>query len=320
MKRLGLGWWIPVLWAASALACGNSVTTNEGGGGSGNAGTGAGHTTSDGGGGSGAGMTTAMTTTTTTTTTSPGTGGSTGTPCEQGCDKVTMCTGFDCPAGACSQPGADCAGDCLIDASCDEINQLIAGNFNTPLGACVQTCQGGMGGAGGGGGGPSQACQDCGQASCQTEAQNCFISDAMECQNWVQCVGMCGDSACYDACTAANPVASELAGCVCGSCATDCATVCDGSMSGTGGGMPTCANCSAEVLNCDPNPTCMGSEVLVTDLTDCICTTCSAQCSTECAGGTLCGGMVSAGCQTCAQNAAFGACATQWQACQNDPN
>ncbi len=230
--------------AVVIVACSSDVTTDEptgtgttsGAGGSGTTGSGGAPVTSS------SSTTSNSSSTSTTSSTTSSTGG--GTKCDDACGHAA-----DCGLDVCAFAGIDCAtagnqydcfSDCVIVAPCDEINALANQNFNTPLGACLQGCQGGGGGAGGGGvgGGPAGTCQQCGQNNCQNAAFQCFQqSGQQECQNWITCVGGCADSACFDNCTAMYPGGQVIADCACTSCAADCGALCAGG-GGGGGGAP----------------------------------------------------------------------------------
>jgi len=123
-------------------ACSSEVVT------SGSGGSGAGGDAAGGAGGAvGSTVSTSATTASTTGTTSGG-----GTPCEQGCAKIEMCTGFTCAQANidCGDPQFDCLGTCVVDATCADIIALAQGNGPPELQACAQACQGGGQGKGAG--------------------------------------------------------------------------------------------------------------------------------------------------------------------------
>jgi len=153
-----------------------------------------------------------------------------GNECEQGCQHVIDCIGFD----ACSQfnidctnPQAECPGTCLNDATCEQIASLATQTPDPTLSGCIQGCQQGQGGGGVGGngaGGGAQACSDCAQGSCGTPIQACVGSTP--CLNWLMCAMNCTDPQCYTDCDTANPNAAPqstaVKDCACTQCNTEC--------------------------------------------------------------------------------------------------
>lgn len=159
-------------------------------------------------------------------------GAQTLTGCEQTCQNVEACFGASCAQAGidCSDPQAQCFGDCLKDASCQELGAFAQGQPLPPnMQACLQGCQGGMGGAGqgGAGGGMQQGCGQC-------VFQNNCLAPCMNqpaCQGWGQCVFQCDTPACYSDCNAqfpdAQPYYAQIYDCACSSCT---GTACDGQM------------------------------------------------------------------------------------------
>ncbi len=336
MRWLDLGWVLPVV---IGLGCGNSVTTDPtGSGGSGAATSNGGSGGSGATGGGGSGGATVTTTTTPSTTSSSSTSSTTSSStttfvdtCEEACAKAGGC---GLPADTCAQylscgtAQGECAAACLNDPNidCADIFEALQSQSG-PLIDCVFGCQGGQGGAGGGGqggagGGSPAACQDCGQNACQNAFIQCAQSAGFQaCQDWLACAQGCSDAACLDACTAMTPGAQVVEDCLCTSCANDCGAVCNGGggQGGAGGGMPACQNCETLAFQGGNNP-CAGSATLLSDVKDCICVGCANQCANECANPNINLGNAGLACQQCAGGQIQGACAMDWQACQNDPN
>jgi hypothetical protein len=159
-----------------------------------------------------------------------------GTPCEEACEKVEgecgfpgVCDGFI----DCGMQGADCYGQCILDADCGAIASLATDNPDPALSGCLFECQqGGQGGAGGsgqgggGGGPPGGECLTCGQGSCQGEGFACFQDAA--CGDWLDCISGCTDAACVTACDQSNPggpAADDVKACLCTSCTADCSAL-----------------------------------------------------------------------------------------------
>lgn len=166
-----------------------------------------------------------------------GTGG-VGTPCEEACEKVEGRCGFPGVCGQfvdCGMAGADCFGQCVLDADCDAIASLVGANPDPTLLACVTGCQqGGQGGAGGGGvggggvgGGPAGDCIQCGQSACLGDALACIQNP--QCSDWIQCVQACnGDPACSAVCEQSNPggpASDDLKECACMNCSAECSAL-----------------------------------------------------------------------------------------------
>lgn len=257
MRWLDLVWLAPVVLG---LGCGGNVQFNSGAGAGQTSGVGAAGGSGGAGGGTAGGATAGSATggstggvagnggatggTTMTTTTTPS-----GDACMQACDKATQCglPGDQCAKYLdCNTMQGACAAKCIDDPSvmCADIIGALQGQGG-PLLTCLQGCQGGAGGAGGqggAGGGPSMQCQQCGQNSCANAFQQCAQQAGfMTCQSWVNCVGKCGDSMCFDACTKMYPAAQPMATCLCTSCGNECANECSGAggaggAAGAGGG------------------------------------------------------------------------------------
>lgn len=217
------------------LACGADVRP-EGGGGSGAGSDGGAPTTTISTGGSASDGGASATTTTTggaPSGGSPGTGGGPPLPaCEAVCANVEECFGVSCATVGvnCDDPGAQCAGGCLVDASCNEILAALQGNGTPRQQACLQGCSGmgtgGAGGAGTGGGSP----MECGTCVFQSGCAAPCMGNA-DCAGWLGCIASCSDPACFTACTEQNPAAAEAAGeifaCSCANCSAECGSVSD---------------------------------------------------------------------------------------------
>jgi hypothetical protein len=209
--------------AMAFVGCGDEVTSSSGSGGSG----GAGGST---GGAGGTGNTATGGTGNTSTTGGNGgtgnTGGGTGgfaNTCEEACAYAVDC-GLDACALAnisCGNPDAatECAADCVLNASCDEINNVL----NDPtgaLGSCVLGCDGGTGG------GPAADCGNCVlDAGCAPSPCN------GQCPSWLQCISTCDMPSCFDACDAmynsTSQAQADLYSCACTNCLADCETIMD---------------------------------------------------------------------------------------------
>jgi hypothetical protein len=227
---------------AFAVACSSEVDKVDGSGGSGGSGSGNVSSTTDSGTSSVA-TTTSTTTVATSTSTTSG-----GNQCEQGCQHVIDCIGFDGCSQLnvdCTNPMYECPGTCLNDATCQQIGTLASQNPDPALAACLQACQGmGTGGGGVGGGMQGGTCQMCAQNACQQQIGACFQNNA--CQAWLQCVSQCSDGACVADCDAMNPNAAPqstaVKDCACTQCDMQCGAQI-GCGTGTGGagagGAPT---------------------------------------------------------------------------------
>jgi hypothetical protein len=127
----------------------------------------------------------------------------------------------------CGDPTAECGAQCLLDATCEQIETLPTDNRDPQLVACATACR-----QGGGGGGPSG--QECGICIFQNSCLSACGSD-MACQGWQQCAQRClqDDPAptCFRDCDASFPAAAGAYGnayeCACTSCVDDCAAVAD---------------------------------------------------------------------------------------------
>ncbi|WP_438016432.1 hypothetical protein WMF18_37310 [Sorangium sp. So ce315] len=211
---------------AALSACSGETTENPGGGG--------------GSGGDGGAGTTSSTTSTTSTsaattsaaTTSSGAGGDggsagNGTVCDQACDKAEECTvpvcnilNFDC-----TDPAAECSAQCVLDASCEQIQSITSDAVDPELAGCLSECQGTEGG------GSGVQCLSCaGQNGCLTA---CALNNT--CRPWLECARVCMESdpqpQCFSDCDAAHPDAAELAeavySCTCTDCSESCGAVVD---------------------------------------------------------------------------------------------
>ncbi|WP_437504632.1 hypothetical protein [Sorangium sp. So ce1099] len=211
---------------AALSACSGETTENPGGdGGSGGSG-GAGTTSS-----TTASTTTTATTTTTAATTSSGAGGDGGsnggdTVCGQACDRADECMVPVCNLLTfdCADPAAECSAQCVLDASCEQIQTLAEDAVDPELADCLSGCQGTEGGSG-------VECLSC-------AAQNgCMTSCAFDetCQPWLACARTCMESdpqpECFSDCNTAHPGAAEMAGavyeCACTDCSESCGAVAD---------------------------------------------------------------------------------------------
>ena len=231
--------------ASAFLACGSDVddvpigpsSSSSSGTGAAGASGGAGGASTSTGGPTSSVASTAASTAASSTSGNGGSGG-VGTPCEEGCEKINTECGFgdlcsmipqlDCG----SAPGADCFGQCVLDADCDAIGSLIGNNPDPALIGCLTACQGGgQGGAGGGGGqgaggGPGGDCLDCGTMACTNEGIACFQDNA--CGAWLQCLQGCNDAACVADCDAnspGGPASDAVKECACQACNMECSTL-----------------------------------------------------------------------------------------------
>ena len=223
MHRIGFLGLTTGVWLATA-ACGGDTSVMGGGGSSqgGSVSSGTGGSTSSGTGGatsSGTGGSVSSGTGGGTSSGSGGAGGNvSGGACEQACDYLaTTCglpnacdliPGMDCA----NADNADCRGQCLLDATCQQIATLPTNSPDPTLQACLQGCQGGGGN-----------CQQCIFQSCGSELQACQQTPG--CVAYIQCIQGCqGDPSCIDGCLASNPSpqADALSACSCSSCANQC--------------------------------------------------------------------------------------------------
>jgi hypothetical protein len=153
------------------------------------------------------------------------------------CAKALQCTMNDVCALAninCQMQSAfaTCASACINDpgVTCADIQALTNGNFNTPLGACLQGCQGGGPGATSSSSGGGMACQNCTFQNCMGEAGMCAGNN--DCIAWAQCVNACADQACVQACSAAHPASAmqqqAVTACTCqpNACQMQCGALC----------------------------------------------------------------------------------------------
>ncbi|XXT18416.1 hypothetical protein WME94_50130 [Sorangium sp. So ce429] len=217
---------------AALSACSGETTENPGGsggsGGSGGAATASTTTAS----------TTTTTATTTTTTTSSGAGGDGGsnggdTVCDQACDRAEECMVPVCNLLTfdCEDPAAECSAQCVLDASCEQLQTLAEDAVDPELADCLSGCQGTEGGSG----------VEC--LSCATRS-GCLSNCAFDatCQPWLACARTCMESdpqpECFRSCDmtassdmdtgeAAEMLYRAVYECTCTSCSDACGAVAD---------------------------------------------------------------------------------------------
>ncbi|WP_437621508.1 hypothetical protein [Sorangium sp. So ce1151] len=211
---------------AALSACSGETTENPGGGGG---------SGGDGGAGTMSSTTTATTTSaaaTSAATTSSGAGGDggsagNGTVCDQACDKAEECTVPVCNTLTfdCADPAAECSAQCVLDASCGQIQSLSSDAVDPELAGCLSECQGTEGG------GSGVECLSCaGQNGCLTA---CALNNT--CRPWLDCARACMESdpqpQCFSDCNARYPGAAEMAeavyACACTDCSQSCGAVAD---------------------------------------------------------------------------------------------
>ncbi|WP_437305583.1 hypothetical protein [Sorangium sp. So ce388] len=220
---------------AALSACSGETTENPGGGG-GSGGSGGAGTTSS----TTASATTGASTSSTTTaaTTSSGAGGDGGsnggdTVCDQACDRAEECMVPVCNLLTfdCEDPAAECSAQCVLDASCEQIQTLAEDTVDPELADCLSGCQGTEGGSG-------VECLSCAaQNGCMT---GCAFDET--CQPWLACARTCMESdpqpECFRSCdmeAASDPATGEEAEmlygavyeCTCTSCSDACGAVAD---------------------------------------------------------------------------------------------
>ena len=241
MRFSRLSPWLAVLAgsvASAFLACGSDADNVPIGSSSSTGGAGAASSSSSSSSSSTSGPTSSSSSSSSSSSGNGGSGG-VGTPCEEACEKISDDCGFgdvcdmipqlDCDTA----PGADCFGQCVLDADCAAIISLGSGNPDPALLGCVTACQGGQGGAGGGGqggaggagvgGGSAQDCVDCGQGACISEGLAC-LQDPM-CGDWLDCIQACTDAPCVAACDQNFPGGMDsdaVKDCLCTNCAAEC--------------------------------------------------------------------------------------------------
>ncbi|HTN85817.1 MAG TPA: hypothetical protein VL242_19090 [Sorangium sp.] len=211
---------------AALSACSGETTENPGGGG-GSGGSGGAGTTSSTTSSTTTGASTSSTTTAATTSSGAGgDGGSNGgdTVCDQACDRAEECMVPVCSLLTfdCEDPAAECSAQCVLDASCEQIQTLSGNTVDPELADCLSGCQGTEGGSG-------VECLSC-------AAQNgCMTSCAFDetCQPWLACARTCMESDpqpdCFSDCNAQFPGAEEMADaayeCACADCSESCGAV-----------------------------------------------------------------------------------------------
>lgn len=164
-----------------------------------------------------------------------GVGGEPINQCEDGCEKITNCTGVDrCTALAVdcdanpthAMPSVACIVDCAGEAesTCGDVTAYLASETSTPgpashLVQCLATCDaassqaalveclaGGAGGAGGGGG--AGGAGGGGTGAICLDHITCEDTDT-DCTTWFECIRTCTDPGCFSACNVATPAAAD---------------------------------------------------------------------------------------------------------------
>jgi hypothetical protein len=148
--------------------------------------------------------------------------------CMAACDKLEPCgiPQAQCQMYLdCNQPLGQCIADCVNDPNTTCNNAM----------DCYQQCQG-MGTTGSGmtttstGTGMMQTCGQCvqsGMNGCQMQLQQCFQTNAQDCQAWTQCAQACMTPNCLDTCTMQHPSGAPVQQCACTTCGTQCDAVCN---------------------------------------------------------------------------------------------
>ena len=152
-----------------------------------------------------------------------GSGNEGGTPtCASICEELDQGCGLD---GACASLGNDCnPGNfthcnfmCLLDAPCEELNALIAGEPAGNLGTCLGVCHDGP------------FCRDCMVGHCGAELDACAANP--ECDAWFTCAHGCDSPDCFTACDTQHAGASALFepvyDCTCTHCDDLCVNILD---------------------------------------------------------------------------------------------
>ncbi|WP_434043725.1 MULTISPECIES: hypothetical protein [Sorangium] len=212
---------------AALSACSGETTENPGGGGGSGGDGGAGTTSS-----TTAATTTTSAATTAAATTSSGAGGDGGGPgsdtvCVQACEKAEECTVPVCNTITfdCADPAAECSAQCVLDASCEQIQSISSDAVDPELAGCLSACQGTEGG------GSGVECLSCaGQNGCLSA---CARDGS--CLLWLGCARTCMESdpqpECFSDCNAQYPGAAEMAeavyACACTDCSESCGAVAD---------------------------------------------------------------------------------------------
>ncbi|WP_437991146.1 hypothetical protein [Sorangium sp. So ce145] len=210
---------------AAFAACSGETTENPGGdGGSGASGS-AGTTSST----TGA-STTGASTSSTTAATSSGAGGDGGgaTVCEQACDKADECGLPVCDALPfdCADPAAECSAQCVVGATCEQLESLEEGPADQELTDCLNECQGSEGGS-------AVACLSCANQNGCMDA----CSDDISCQLWLLCALGCmrndPQPQCFSGCNAdyvgtpTEEMIDAVYACTCTDCNESCNSAVD---------------------------------------------------------------------------------------------
>lgn len=216
---------------AALSACSGETTENPGGGG-GSGGDGGAGTTSSSTSSSSTSTTSTSAASTSASTTSSGAGGDggsagNGTMCDQACDKAEECTEPVCNILTfdCADPAAECSAQCVLDASCEQIQSLSSNAVDPELAGCLSDCQGTEGG------GSGLECLSC------TARNGCMANCTQDiaCLLWLACAQGCMENdpqpECFSRCNAEHSGANELAGavydCACTDCSESCGAVVD---------------------------------------------------------------------------------------------
>ncbi|MDC0683937.1 hypothetical protein [Sorangium atrum] len=218
---------------AAFAACSGETTENPGGDG-GSGASGSAGTTSSTTGASTTGASTGSTTAASSGAGGDGGGGSDGgaTVCDQACDKADEC-GFpvcDALPFDCADPAAECGAQCVVDATCEQLQSLEGDTVDPELAGCLSACQGGEGGS-------AVECLSCSTRNGCMDA----CGDDSACQLWLLCaLGCMRDDPrpeCFRSCDAAAEAGPGGEGvealyravyeCTCTSCADTCETIAD---------------------------------------------------------------------------------------------
>ena len=234
LRRIIMGAASVAFAMALVAACGSDVTTEAS----------TSSSTASGSGGSGSGgatatVVTAVSSSNSASAVSSSTGMvdcSMGGTCEQGCCKleeqcgspVGCSTLFGIAMTSCNDPAGDCAGQCLLDHSCEDIlTTITTQDFGTPVAQCIVGCVGG--GQGGGGGMGAQSCLGCGSQNCTGEVVACSQNASDPCNQFLTCAQACmGDNSCLDACATMHDstLTKNIVACACKNCAAECGVAC----------------------------------------------------------------------------------------------
>jgi hypothetical protein len=134
-----------------------------------------------------------------------------------GCTLASQLLGVDLTD--CTDPQAECVGDCIVDAECATIVTLATDNPDPALSACIGACL--------------PDCLGCVTSSCGGDLTDCNAEPV--CQDFIMCAVACpeGDGACVNQCAVDNPSAETTAVLDCA--ATNCSSECLGGAGGAGG-------------------------------------------------------------------------------------